>query len=148
VTLVAPPLRERREDLPELTGHFLARACSENKTAKELTPAAMDRIARHDFPGNVRELRNLVERLVILTPGPRIDAADVERALPPPPPTRSEGAPLRGSLRETVEEVERRLVVDTLERHRWRMTAAADELGLERSHLYKKLKALGIERPD
>jgi DNA-binding NtrC family response regulator len=148
VTLTAPPLRERRDDIPELVQHFLRRACHENKTERELEPAALVRIVRHDFPGNVRELRNLIERLVILTPGPRIDAAAVESALPPPAPRAAGAVVLRGSLHETVEELERRLVTDALERHGWRMTAAARELGLERSHLYKKLKALGIERPD
>jgi len=148
VTLVVPPLRDRREDVSDLARFFLRRACHDNKTEKDLAPAALERIARQEFPGNVRELRNLVERLVILTPGEVIDVAAVERALPAALAPRSRGLKLHGSLRETVEDVERRLVTDALERNRWRMTATAAELGLERSHLYKKLKVLGIERPE
>jgi DNA-binding NtrC family response regulator len=148
VTLVAPPLRQRKSDIPALVERFLAQACEENHLSKSLDEEAVQRLSRHDYPGNVRELRNLVERLVILTPGPRIDAAAVERALPALRPGAGEAPELRGSLRETMAELERQVLRKVLERHRWRMTAAAAELGLERSHLYKKLKALGIERPD
>lgn len=149
VTLQAPPLRDRKSDIPALVERFLSRACEENHLNKAIDEEAVQRLARFDYPGNVRELRNLVERLVILTPGPRIDAAAVERALPSSASSASRGRPtLQGSLKETMAEMERTVLLEVLERQRWRMTSAATELGLERSHLYKKLKALGIERPD
>jgi len=148
VTLQAPPLRERKDDIPELAACFLRQACEENHLRKSLDGGAIERIARHDFPGNVRELKNLVERLVILTASSVISAADVERALSTGAPATGLRPALRGSLRETMSDLEREVVLGVLEAQQWRMTAAAEQLGLERSHLYKKLKALGIERPE
>jgi len=152
VTLEAPPLRERNEDIPLLASHFLREICDQNNLpARSFKEGALVRLNSHDWPGNVRELRNLIERLLILSPGEVIGPEDVEAALPRSS-SRSgrSGSPaaLRGNLRETMAELEKAVVVRTLERCRWRMTAAAEALGLERSHLYKKLRALGIERPD
>jgi len=148
VTLEAPPLRARREDIETLARHFLAEACSRhNLRPKELDEPALEALRRHDWPGNVRELRNTVERLVILTPGSRIDGPAAAEALG----RRRSGGGLDpqpgGTLRDTMAEVEREVILRALERHDWSMTPTARELGLERSHLYKKVKALGIERP-
>jgi DNA-binding NtrC family response regulator len=142
VTLEAPPLRHRKADIPALVEHFLRLACRENHLPiKTLAPEALARLDAHDWPGNVRELRNLIERLVILTPGERIEDDDVRDSLPTArgPAVPPSGAGNARTLRETMEALERD--------HGWKMTATARELGLERSHLYKKLKALGIERP-
>jgi two-component system nitrogen regulation response regulator NtrX len=148
-TLVAPPLRERREDIPELSRHFLARAAAENHVVKALAEAALEQLAGHDYPGNVRELKNLIERLVILTDGETIGAADVATQLRPRRMREAEvGPPLQGTLKETMQQLEARVIRGVLEARRWRMTAAAEQLGIERSHLYKKLKVLGIERPE
>jgi DNA-binding NtrC family response regulator len=149
VTLKAPPLRERKEDIPTLALRFLTVACEENNLPMgELTNAALRRLAHHDYPGNVRELRNLVERLVILTPEKTVDVDDVEQCMPQSRPAKTGEVALHGTLRETLEDLERRLVRKTLESHHWRMTEVANHLGLERSHLYKKMKALGITRPE
>jgi two-component system nitrogen regulation response regulator NtrX len=149
VTLKAPALRERKDDIPALAQRFLAAACEENNLpGRELTDAALRRLTVHDYPGNVRELRNLVERLVILTPARQIDVEAVERCLPQSPSSRPPDVALRGTLRETLEGVERNLVQKTLEGHQWRMTEVAQQLGLERSHLYKKMKSLGITKPE
>ncbi|HKQ60003.1 MAG TPA: sigma-54 dependent transcriptional regulator [Candidatus Polarisedimenticolaceae bacterium] len=147
VTLRAPALRERLEDIPALAAHALQRACADNHLPRRtLSPEALQRLAGYDYPGNVRELRNVIERLVILASGDPIDAAAVERALPLPHAAGT--APAAAStLQQRLATVERQLLLETLERHGWHMTAAAAELGLERSHLYKKLRALGIERP-
>jgi len=148
-TLVAPPLRGRREDIPELSRHFLARAAVENHVSKTLAEAALEQLAVHDYPGNVRELKNLIERLVILTDGETIGPADVTAQLHPRRMREVESGPLlQGTLKETMQQLEARVVRGVLEARRWRMTAAAEQLGLERSHLYKKLKVLGIERPE
>ena len=149
VTLHAPALRERKDDIPTLAERFLADSCAENNfPLRELTGGALRRLIQHDYPGNVRELRNLIERLVILTAERTIDADAVEQCMPRPSATRSTGLELRGTLRDTLEEVERHIVRTTLERHSWRMTEVATQLGLERSHLYKKMKALGIAKPE
>jgi DNA-binding NtrC family response regulator len=95
----------------------------------------------------VRELRNLVERLVILCPGEAIEEAHVADALPGPAPSAPRASTTPRTLREIMDDLERGVILDALERHGWTIAAAARELGLERSHLYKKMRALGIERP-
>jgi len=150
VHMTAPPLRDRREDIPALVEHFLESVARENN----VRPVAMDRDAlacldAHSFPGNVRELRNLVERMVILSSGDRIGPADVMDGLPQGGAAGSSGVRADGRpLREVMADLEREVIGSTLRRHRWKMTAAARELDLERSHLYKKVKALGIQKPD
>jgi len=150
VTLEAPPLRERKDDLPALVDHFMEWACKENSLkGKALDPDAVALLTRHDYPGNVRELRNLIERLVILSPGDTIGEEDVRDALPARHSPSS--APDLGAgrpLREVMEALERQVIRRALERNAWRMAATARDLGLERSHLYKKVRALGIERPE
>jgi len=148
VTLTAPPLRDRRQDIPTLVEHFLRQSAIEHHLrARSFSASAMRRLSDYDFPGNVRELNNLIERLLILSPGEVIDDAAVMANLPRRGAPEDGSIPQRGTLRETMAELECRVIVAVLERNRWRMTAAAADLGLERSHLYKKLKALGIEKP-
>jgi DNA-binding NtrC family response regulator len=148
VVIEAPPLRARREDLPALVRHFLRAACADNGLrVRTITPEAIARLAAHDFPGNVRELRNLIERLVILSPGEVIGEAEVAEALPRPGAVAAEAPQPAGRLRDTMADLERQVILAALERNAWRMAATARELGLERSHLYKKIKALSIERP-
>jgi DNA-binding NtrC family response regulator len=106
---------------------------------------ALAAMVRHPFPGNVRELKNLVERLVILSPDDSINALDVEAAIG------SAGSVPRGSLyrpgvpfKVLADEAERAIIEEALAHHGRQMTATARALGLERSHLYKKAKALGL----
>jgi len=148
VTLRAPALRDRKSDIPALAERFLRSACEENGLPQRtLTPDAKERLLQHDYPGNVRELRNLIERIVILTAERDVSADAVDRCLPRVRASVVDPLALRGTLRETLEDVERRILVRTLESLNWRMTEAANALGLERSHLYKKLKSLGVDRP-
>ncbi|MFO7177640.1 MAG: sigma-54 dependent transcriptional regulator [Pseudomonadota bacterium] len=146
VPLELPPLRARREDIPLLAEHFLKRARLANgRPDVQLTPDALSLLAGLPFPGNVRELQNLVERLVILNPDDTVTAADVERLSglgPAPAPTGlyRPGVPFR----VLAEEAERTILEEALEHHGGQMAATARALGLERSHLYKKAKALGL----
>jgi two-component system, NtrC family, nitrogen regulation response regulator NtrX len=146
--LRVPSLRERREDIPRLADHFLQVACEVNeRPGKRLGEGALRLLRGYDYPGNVRELRNLVERLVILTPGDEVTEADVRAMLSLGDGAGGDvryrpGVPLRAML----EEAERQLIERALDHHGGHMTNTAADLGLERSHLYKKLKALGIER--
>jgi len=150
VPLVAPPLRDRKEDLPLLVERFLAEASLRNhRKAPNLTDRAMGCLAAHDYPGNVRELRNLVERIVILAPPDAsvLDEAEVRdliphrsRALGPTPEVRA-GA----KLSELVEEAERAIVLQAMEAHQGVIADAARALGVERSNFHKKLKQLGIK---
>jgi DNA-binding NtrC family response regulator len=147
-----PPLRARREDIPLLARHFLALAAQANARPEvTLSDAAVDALMRHAFPGNVRELKNLIERLVILTPDERIAADDVALALGTAGSAPKTGLYRPGvPFRVLVEEAERTLLEEAMAAHAGNMTATARALGLERSHLYKKARALGLrgERDD
>ncbi len=155
--ITVPPLRDRREDLQALASHFLDLARREGATrARGFSDGALGLLVAHDYPGNVRELRNLVERLALLAAGETIVEDEARAVLPPPAPgssrtpepaARPAPAPVTPTLRQILEDAERAALRTALERNRWQMTRTARELGLERSHLYKKLKALGITIP-
>ena len=148
VSLTAPALRDHAEDIPALAQHFLGLACRQNNIrSRTLDDGAVERLAAHPWPGNVRELRNLIERLVIMASGESITAADVSAALPANAAVPAgAGVTTEGALRDVMAQVERQVILDALERTNWVMAAAARELDLERSHLYKKLKAHGIQK--
>ncbi len=148
IRLHVPPLRDHPQDLPELARLFLANCCRRNGYAgRELTPGALARLGRHLWPGNVRELRNAMERLAILVPARQIGLDDVERILPEVMHGGAVSASDDGTLRTKMAAAERELLAATLARHGWRMAAAARELGMERSHLYKKVRAHGLKKP-
>jgi DNA-binding NtrC family response regulator len=143
--LMLPPLRERTEDIPALVEHFAAQVCQVNNwKPKQFEPAAIQELQRYLWPGNVRELRNVVERLLLLADGP-VDLAAVRLALPAPEADIPAGVPATGSLTSRTEAFERDQILIELKRHNQRMTETAKALGLERSHLYKKCQALGID---
>ena len=147
VPVRVPPLRERRTDIPSLAAHFLDLACRRNRVRpKTLADDAKAALAAHRWPGNVRELRNVMERIAILVQEAEVGAVLLE-GLAGAAATPSEIEETGGTLAARVDAFERKTVLEALERNRWRMTRTAEQLGLERSHLYKKLKALGIERP-
>ena len=144
IPIVVPPLRERREDIPDLIDHFAHALTREGGgRPRPFSPAAVAMLAQHDYPGNVRELKNLVERLVIMSPDGAIGPAEVRAVLPQAagPPA----APRR--LAEAVQEFERGQIEAALQAADGNMTQAAARLGLERSHLYKKMRRLGWRPP-
>lgn len=147
--LSVPALRERTEDVPLLLEHFLELACeAHDRPGKRIAPAAMELLVAYPYPGNVRELRNLVERLVILTPSDTITEGEA-RALLPIEPGSGPGAYFRPEtpLREMLEAAERDLITRALGHRGGHVTKTAADLGLERSHLYKKMRALGLRKP-
>jgi len=147
VPIHVPPLRERREDVPELAARFLAEACERNgRRPMRLSREAIAGLQSHDWPGNVRELRNLVERLTILSDGPEITADDVAAVLPGARRPRADRFRTGASFHELVEEAEREVVLGALDANGDNVSETARALGLERSHLYKKMRALGIKR--
>jgi DNA-binding NtrC family response regulator len=147
VPIHVPPLRERKEDVPELAERFLAEATDRNgRRPMRFTRDALVALQGHDYPGNVRELRNLVERIAILSDGPEIGAGEVAAALPGGRRARADRYRPGASFKELSEEAEREILAAALEQHGDNMTETARALGLERSHLYKKLKALGVRR--
>jgi DNA-binding NtrC family response regulator len=146
VPIELPPLRSRRDDIPVLVGHFLTQVCADNdRRAKKVASGAMTMIMQHDWPGNVRELKNVVERLAILTGDAEvISEADVGDALPRVKATRvehSRGVPFK----DLVAAAEREIIIAALDANEHHVSNTARELQLERSHLYKKMRALGID---
>ena len=146
--LVLPPLRERREDIPALVEHFAALVCAQNAWKKvNFQPEAIEALTHYSWPGNIRELRNVVERIMLLAVDNNVERTAVELALPgasrvtPTTPMMSAAGPLA----TRVDAFEKQTILSELKRHSYNMTATAKELGLERSHLYKKCQQLGID---
>ncbi|MCL2724369.1 MAG: sigma-54 dependent transcriptional regulator [Polyangiaceae bacterium] len=146
VPLHIPPLRARREDIPTLAEHFVELAAKANdRPGIKLAEEAVEVLVSYNFPGNVRELKNLTERLVILTPADVINATDVRNCLPGGGMNKAAGLYRPGvAFRTLVEEAERQILQDALAHHGGQMTATARALDLERSHLYKKARTLGL----
>jgi len=145
--LQLPPLRERADDIPALVSHFAAQVAAQNGwKPKPFHAEAIQALARYSWPGNVRELRNVVERLLLLAEGP-VDLEAVRMALPTAMATGAAADLPRfdGSLAQRVDGFERETILAELKGHSYRMTDTAKALGLERSHLYKKCQALGID---
>jgi DNA-binding NtrC family response regulator len=143
--LLLPPLRERVEDIPLLVAHFAAEVAAQNGwRPKTFEPEAIQELQRHRWPGNVRELRNVVERLLLLADGP-VDRASVQQALPQVVGQATGLPSLNGPLSQRVDAFEREQILVELKLHNQRMSETAKALGLERSHLYKKCQALGID---
>lgn len=139
-----PPLRDRVEDIPLLADFFLREfTIAYGRKAKELTPGAYQLLQEYRWPGNVRELRNMIERMVILNPQVRIDARHIPLGAARRPAAER---PMDrfGSLQEVREAVEREYILKKLEETSGNVTRTAELLGLERSNLYRKMKALGI----
>jgi two-component system nitrogen regulation response regulator NtrX len=139
-----PPLRERVEDVSILAEHFLGEfAQSYGRRKKTMTPAALAVLEEYSWPGNVRELKNLVERLVITVPHERIEA----RHLPPEIYHRGERPAAAATLVEARTHSERDFILRRLEENQWNVKRTAAAIGVERTHLHRKMKALGISSP-
>jgi DNA-binding NtrC family response regulator len=166
IHLHLPPLRERRLDIPMLLLHFLEYFSKENgKTLREFTPGAMKLLMDYDWPGNVRELENVVERAVVLSTQERVDvdllpeslrSKEIVRGvrlqlseflppLPGEPGTRTGADTTQPSLFQIIDEVERRIISDMLERSNWNQTEAAERFLIPLSTLNQKIKRLGID---
>jgi two-component system nitrogen regulation response regulator NtrX len=143
--LALPPLRERREDIPALVEHLAAQVCSQNNWKPvTFTPEAIQLLQQNAWPGNIRELRNAVERLMLLATSNEIDERMV-RSVFASGAEASGGNFGSGNLATRVENFEREVILSELKRVGFHMTNAAKALGLERSHLYKKAEQLGID---
>jgi two-component system, NtrC family, nitrogen regulation response regulator NtrX len=147
IPFYVPPLRDRKEDIPVLARYFLNEFSAEyGKKTRELSEGALEILIRYPWPGNVRELKNLVERLVIVCPQARIEP----HHLPPELFRGVAESPQQpySTLHEARSAYEREFILRKLQEHRWNMTQTASALGLERSHLYRKMKSLGIAAPE
>jgi formate hydrogenlyase transcriptional activator len=143
VPIFLPPLRKRPEDIPLLVQHFVHRFARKlGKTIDMISSDTMEALRRYPWPGNIRELENVIERAVILSPGPvlRIGHHDLSSRIPPGQ---------NSDRSQTLEEVERNHILTTLKETRWILSGpsgAAARLGLNRSTLYFRMKKLGIAR--
>jgi two-component system nitrogen regulation response regulator NtrX len=146
--ITLPPLRTRREDIPALVDYFVHQVCLQNNWKPiPFTAEAVDTLTRQSWPGNIRELRNTIERLLLLA-GDTVDRGTVEMALPQRPAAAPAGLPADacdGSLADRVAAFERATLLAELERNHGHVTNTARALGLERSHFYKKCQQLGID---
>jgi two-component system nitrogen regulation response regulator NtrX len=152
IPLRIPDLKERQEDTPLLTTEFLRQFRSRGLGEKRLDDGALALLMRHDWPGNIRELRNLIERLVIMTPGQLITAEDVTFFLQPSAarPARPVSLPdwCQFGFKEARRQFEHDYLCKKLEDCGGNISKTAEKIGMERSHLHKKLKALGIKAED
>jgi transcriptional regulator with PAS, ATPase and Fis domain len=143
IQMVLPPLRDRREDIPALAEHFLARAASKLGRELRLSPEAVERLLRYPWPGNVRELENAIERAAILARRETVGPDDL-------PPHVSAGLQLGPSpalpRQVSLADAERVHILQTLERFGRNHSGAAEALGIGRTTLWRKLKEYGIDR--
>jgi two-component system nitrogen regulation response regulator NtrX len=156
VPITLPPLRERTEDVAELVAHFVESFCRENDyKRKAFSPEALDVLAGLPWRGNVRELRNAVERLMIMTRGDTIEAKDIPAGLGMALETTATPRAARGtlvipydglSLQQFKDASERSFLVARLQEHSWNVAETSRAIDTPRSNLYKKLEAYGIDR--
>jgi len=150
IPIAIAPLRERAEDIPALVRHFADVFTRENNfRPKRFTPEAVQALQRARWKGNVRELRNAIERLIIMTPGDVVDVADLPESVRPaspaaPPPEESADRP--GTLREFKESAERAFLIEKLRENDWNISKTAETIGTPRSNLYKKLEQYNIRQ--
>ena len=160
VPIIVPPLRERREDIPALVRHFMKiHAEEQGLRIKDVAPEAMAVFQQYEWPGNIRELRNLIERLMIMVPGAVIDAPQAALSLQGRGSSQSATAgtqtnsPLLtksyDSLRDARNAFEKDYIGRKLREHHWNISRTAEDLKIERSHLHRKIKLLEVEmRPE
>jgi two-component system, NtrC family, response regulator HydG len=143
IAVAVPALRERREDIPLLAEHFLDRFGRQHERSLRLSPPALDRLLAYPWPGNVRELENAMERSAILSRGDTVGIDDL-------PPHVAAGLPLGQAPRlprqQTLAELEKVHILQTLERWGWSYARAAEALDIGRTTLWRKLKDYGLER--
>ncbi len=152
IPILVPPLRERPEDIAALIRHYMEYFSRENNVRpKRLTPGALEALGRYRWKGNIRELRNTVERLNIMTSGDTIDVADLPETVRSPAPAAKGSAAQNeadaarlGTLREFKENAERAFLVGKLRENGWNISKTAEVIGTPRSNLYKKLEQYQI----
>ena len=141
ITVTLPPLRERKEDIPDLVMHFTRHFCRDNHMEMpEITPDALAYLSQLPYPGNIRELKNLVERTILISGSRQLDAAAFKGAVALAPDTAAAAVAASGSL----EELERTAIENALARCGGNLSAAASSLGISRQSLYRRMEKYGI----
>jgi len=144
-----PPLRERREDIPVLATAFTMEICQRNGMAhKKFSDAALRKLQSMEWSGNVRELRNIAERLVIMTPGAVIEADQIEQSVGGAKPRVDDLLSITGTFQEFKDRAEAAFIKKQLEANNWNISRTAESLDIQRSHLYNKMKKFRLARGD
>lgn len=146
VDIMLPPLRERKEDIPALINHIIHDCCREyGKRINGFSKEALELLEAYDWPGNIRELKNICERAVLMSSGPLFTVKDLPLSMQKSNRRVQWLGELQGdSLKEIVAEVEREVILKALEENNWNRSATAQALKINRSSLYAKMKELGI----
>lgn len=148
INLELPSLAERSSDIPTLADHFLEAVCANTgRTFEGFDRGAINALQSYHWPGNVRELQNVIERAVLLGKGPRITIADLPAHITQGVPVATVAASTRQTLKEALEGPERQIILQVLRENNWNRNLTADQLGINRTTLYKKMKKLGLENP-
>jgi two-component system nitrogen regulation response regulator NtrX len=144
VPIEVPPLRDRKEDIPALVAHFVEQlSAGAGVPARKFSADAVRRLQGRSWPGNIRELRNAVERVLILASGKMITAADIDQLLPAPSVS---SEPSARSFENFKQEAERSFLVQQLRQHDWNVSETARALKMPRSNLYKKIERYRLTR--
>lgn len=145
VPIVMPPLRQRKADIPLLVQHFIKQCCEESALKrKSFSDQAIQAMTDYDWPGNIRELRNVVERMMILGAGDVVQSEELPIVASKTEAVFTKNVSGNKSLKDLKEEVERSHIVAVMEKNSWNVTRAAQELDIERTNLHKKLKYYNI----
>ena len=149
VPIEVPPLRNRTDDIPDLVEHFVARlAARGGMPSRRFLPDAIRALQARSWPGNIRELRNAIERLLILAPRREIVAEDVDRLLPDGGRAGLHVLPGGGTFEEFRQQAEREFLVAKLRQFHWNVAETARALDMPRSNLYKKIEKYGLSREE
>jgi len=149
VPIVSPPLRQRKDDIPILVDYFIESFSGENGyRPKRLTPAAIETLRSYDWPGNIRELKNLLERLMIMCSADTIDVGDLPANIQSPTMQANLTTESGLTLQQIKERVERDYILATLKRNKWNVSQTAKELDIDRTNLHKKIKYFGLTSSD
>lgn len=148
INLRVPPLRERKEDIPILIEHFLERSHVEGQEKKIITKRALEKLYDHTWPGNIRELQNEIERLVVLAGGETKISAEMlsGRIMDDTNKTKVQGTRLQGKLKDALEELEIEMIREGLRRTGWNKSKLAKELGISRAGLIMKVEKYGLDK--
>ncbi|MBI9073279.1 MAG: sigma-54-dependent Fis family transcriptional regulator [Melioribacteraceae bacterium] len=147
IPINVPPLRERRSDIPILAEHFMQGYSNKNKLpAKKFRNEALEALKKSDWTGNVRELRNMIERLLIMIPGNEITAADINSFLPGTKSSTDNLLSVSNNFQEFKEAAESAFIQKQLNENDWNISKTAELLDIQRSHLYSKIKKYNLEK--
>jgi two-component system, NtrC family, response regulator HupR/HoxA len=148
INVVVPPLRDRKEDIPILSDHFLTRFSKEtNSEKKDIDKKCLNRLMDHDWPGNVRELENEIERICVLA-GDEVMITDefLSGRIKEKSGNQYPGLRVNGTLKDAVETLEKQLIREGLDRNNWNKSKLAKELGISRAGLIMKVEKYGLEK--